>query len=237
MGHNELLFIASILVSAALVFAAWKLDKERLYSVILIFLILIAISGGKIVEFFGFATNTGNVFYASIFLATYFLIERYGKREGIRSIWIGVAGVVAFSLLLQVILALTSVGETAAVSNLYSAAFASAPRLAFASLLAYIAAQSFNVFFYTFLKKHLEVGHLRRLWLRVNVSNVFAQAIDSVVFFTIAFWGVVAPGDIWEVLLTGFVIKVGFVMLFSPLLYLNRVEEENYRGYASLTLR
>ena len=93
---NELILLLTAVVSAVFVFTAWRFGKERLYSAIIVFLILIASLGGKIVTFAGHPTNTGNIFYASVFLATYFLIERYGKREGIRSIWIGVVWVVFF---------------------------------------------------------------------------------------------------------------------------------------------
>src|SRR3989344_5086065 len=112
MAINEPILVAIAILCAAFVYAAWRFDKSRLYSLIVIFLILISLTGGKIVEFFGFATNTGNIFYASVFLATYFLIERYGRREGIRSIWIGILAVVFFSLLARLTSALTGSGAT-----------------------------------------------------------------------------------------------------------------------------
>ncbi len=237
MGTNELLLVLTALLTAGLVVAAWKLDKERLYSIVLIFLILIAIGGGKIVEFFGFATNTGNIFYAGVFLATYFLIERYGRREGFRLVWIGTTGVVAFSTLLYLTLALVSVEGTSTLSELLSGAYSAVPRLAFASLLAYIAAQSFNVYFYTYLKQRFGGGPARHLWVRINLSNILAQVVDSLIFFLVAFGGFVAPEDIWEILVTGFVLKVLFVMAFSPLLYFNRVEGEENEEYSALVLR
>ncbi|MES2995011.1 MAG: queuosine precursor transporter [Patescibacteria group bacterium] len=234
MGFNETILLILGIISPALVLAAWKFDKERLHSVILVFLILISIAGSKIVEFFGYATNTGNIFYASIFLATYFLIERYGKREGIRSLWIGVVGIVFFSMLLQLAAALISTEGTASLSNALMLAFAPASKVALASLLGYAASQSLNVYLYIRLKNRF--GH-RLLWLRANACNVLAQVVDSAIFFTVAFWAVVPPANIWEIMLVGFVIKVLYMMLVSPLLYLNRVEEDEGKEYAQLTLR
>lgn len=237
MLSNELLLIGSSLLTAAFVYFAWKVNKDRLYSLILIFLILISIGGGKIVEFFGFATNTGNVYYAGVFLATYFLIERYGRKEGIRSIGVGVVGIIFFTVLLQMIVALQSAPLTEQLSTILTTAFSSAPRLAVASLLAYIVSQTANVFLYVYLKTRFDGSPMRHLWLRVNICNVFAQFLDSAVFFMIGFWGVVSVQDIGEILVTGFIIKVLFVMVFSPLLYLNRMGLEEERGYASLTVR
>src|SRR5260370_1365033 len=114
MQFNEITLFLTALICASLVLIVWKINKERLYGLIVIFLILISTAGGKIVLFFGHETNTGNIFYASIFLATYFLVERHGKREGFRSIWVGVAGVLSFAVLLQLALMLASDPNTLA---------------------------------------------------------------------------------------------------------------------------
>lgn len=145
---NEVLLLFTAILSGTFVLTAWKLGKERLYSAIIVFLILISSVGGKIVEFFGFATNTGNIFYASVFLATYFLIERYGRREGIRSIWIGVIAVVFFSVLARITSALIGSDTTEELNTALSVAFDPLFRLTFASLAAYALSQSLNVYLY-----------------------------------------------------------------------------------------
>src|SRR3989344_8346637 len=113
MGLNELLLFVTVLLCAGFVFTTWELDRERLYGAIIIFLILITSIGGEIVVFFGHETNTGNIFYASVFLATYFLIERYGRRERMHAVWVGIIGVPVFSLLARVTSALIGSGATA----------------------------------------------------------------------------------------------------------------------------
>jgi uncharacterized integral membrane protein (TIGR00697 family) len=231
---NESLLFLSGLISVAFVLAAWRLGKERLYSAIIVFLILIAGVGGKIVDFFGFETNTGNIFYASVFLATYFLIERYGRREGTRSIWIGVIAVVFFSLLARITSVLVGSGATAELDAALVVAFDPLLRLTFASLIAYAISQTCNVYLYIYLKERMQGA---RLWLRANATNVVAQLIDSIVFFLVAFLGTVPFTNVWEVLLIGFVIKVVFMLAASPLLYLNRVEEEDGEGQAVIAIR
>ena len=231
---NEILLFLIAAVSAAFVVTAWRLGKERLYSVIIIFLILIAVAGGKIVAFFGFETNTGNIFYASVFLATYFLIERHGKREGIRSIWIGIIGVAFFSVLAILTGFLTGSQSTGEVNDALTVAFQATPRIAFASLIAYALSQALNVYIYIYLKQRFSGHHL---WARANAANVAAQVLDSVVFFIVGFWGVVALGDVMGVMLTGFVIKVVYMMLASPVLYLNRVEHEEGKDFSAVSMR
>lgn len=230
---NELLLLLTAILSTAFVLITWKLGRERLYSVIIVFLILISSVGGKIVEFFGFQTNTGNIFYASVFLATYFLIERYGKREGVRSIWIGIIAVVFFSVLARITTVLFGSASTDGLNAAISLTFAPVLRLAFASLLAYALSQSFNIYLYIYLKEQWRGA---RLWLRANISNILAQVVDSTVFFTVAFAGVVPLASVWEVLATGFVIKVVFMMLASPLLYLNTIEQEETEDVATIAI-
>lgn len=219
---NEALLFFTAIASSLFVVVAWRLGKERLYSAIIVFLILIAMVGGKTVEFFGFATNTGNIFYASVFLATYFLIERYGSREGIRSIWIGLIAVSFFSLLAYLTVSLTGTPETAELDAAFEIAFSPLARLTFAALIAYAISQTLNVYLYSYLKERLNGGYR---WLRANATNAAAQLVDSVVFFLVAFAGVVPFANVVEVLLVGFSIKVIFMMFAAPLLQLNRFEE------------
>ena len=234
MWSNELLLVLTAALSTGAVLTAWKLNRERIYSVILIFLILITIGGAKIIELFGHVTNTGNVFYAAAFLSTYFLIERYGKREGVRSIWVGVLGVGIFSVLLQIVISYVGSADTATLNDQLAAALAPAPRLAFASLAAYALSQTLNVYLYIYLKKRFNG---KRLWLRANICNVLAQILDSCIFFGVAFGGVVAPAHIGDILLTGLIIKVTYMAIASPLLYLNTIEQDDDGHYATITLQ
>ncbi len=230
---NELLLILMAVVSSVFVFASWKVSKERLYGVIIVFLILIATVGGKIVEFFGHPTNAGNIFYASVFLATYFIIERYGRQKGIYSIWIGSIAVIFFSILAYFAIILDGSYSNLSLSSDIAEALSTIPRVAFASILAYIASQNLNVYLYLVLKKRTNGKYL---WLRANISNAVAQVLDSVLFFILAFWGTVPFSSVIEILITGFVIKVVYMMLASLLLYLNRIEEEEEPLVQSITL-
>lgn len=232
---NELLLLLTAVISAAFVVVGWHLGKERLYTVIIIFLVLIAAVGGKIVTFFGYETNTGNIFYASVFLATYFLIERYGRREGIYSIGIGLVAVLFFSVLVRITIGLDGSGATALLDSALETALAPVPRLTLASLLAYALSQSLNVYLYLYLKR--ETGG-RYLWLRANICNFVAQLLDSVVFFLIAFSGLLSFADVQEVIRTGLMIKVGFMAFAAFFLYLNTKEEEkDGNGSAILTFK
>ncbi len=234
MNTNDILLILTAGLSVLYVLFSWKLGKERLYSAIIVFLILIAAVGGKIVEFFGHETNTGNIFYASIFLATYFLIERHGKRAGLRSIVIGIFGVVFFVVLARLTSELIGSPSTQELSEAAAIALNPVPRVAFASLVAYAISQTLNVYFYLYLK---EVWNTYSVWFRANCANALAQVVDSTLFFSIAFWSLVPPSNIVDLIFTGLAIKIVFMMVTAPLLTFNRVEEEEGDGSASIAVR
>lgn len=231
---NEILLILTAVFSIIFILVSWRSGKERLYSAIIIFLLLIPTVGGKIVEFMGFETNTGNIFYASVFLATYFLIERFGKKEGIRSIWIGISGVVSFLILIKITLALTGSNTTRPLNEALDTAFGPSTRVAIASLIAYVLSQNLNVYLYTTLKEKMKGA---RLWLRANIANALAQILDSAVFFIIAFWHVVPLANVFEIIVVGLVIKILYMMLAAPLIYLNTVEYEERGNYSTVTVK
>lgn len=230
---NEMLLLVTSFLCVGLVFISWKLGKEYLYCSIIIFLALIATVGGKIAVFFGHETNTGNIFYASIFLATYFIIERYGRYEGFQSIWLGVGGAMFFLTLALVTVEMTGVRATAPFNSAISVTFGASLRVALASLTAYTLSQILNVYIYVYLKREM---NRKYLWLRANITNALAQLLDSVIFFIVAFWTVVPSMNVIEIIAMSLFLKISFMMIASFLLYFNTVEAE--RGeYSQITVR
>src|SRR5262249_12651842 len=155
------------------------------------------------------------------------------RREGIYSIWIGVIGVAFFFSLVQLTVGMIGSPATATLSNALSIAYAPFSQITVASLLAYVMSQNLNVYLYTYLKKHM---HGARVWLRANISNLLAQLLDSAVFFSIAFWGVVPPENISDIMVTGFVIKVAFIAATAPLLHFNRIEQEDEKDSSTIAV-
>ncbi len=234
MHMNELLLLGQAAVSTAAVLVTWRFARDRLYGAIVIFLILIAIGGEKLISVFGHITNTGNIYYAGVFLATYFIIERLGKRQGIYSIWASVIFVAFFFAFIQFIVQFQGSPVTANFNTALDTTFEPFSRLTSASLIAFVLSQNLNVYLYIYLK---ERWNGEKLWLRANIAGLAAQILDSVVFFTIAFWGVVAPANVADIIFTGLVIKVLFIAATTPFLYLNRVESEESGGYSQISLR
>ena len=55
--------------------------------------------------------------------------------------------------------------------------------------------------------------------MRNNLSTLVSQFIDSVLFFSLAFWGVVPFGVLVNIILTGYAIKIIVALLDTPFMY------------------
>ncbi len=88
-----------------------------------------------------------------------------------------------------------------------------APRIAIASLIAYLVSQHHDVWAFHFWKK--KTGG-KFLWLRNNVSTISSQLLDSALFITIAFYGIM---PIWPLILGQRAVKIIIAAIDTPFLY------------------
>jgi len=93
---NELRYVVMALIELSIALFALKRGKAWVYVVIGANMILIGALGAKLTTLFGFTTNVGNVFYATIFFCLYLLTEHYGKQAALRGLWIGFIGAAFF---------------------------------------------------------------------------------------------------------------------------------------------
>ncbi|MBI5456878.1 queuosine precursor transporter [Candidatus Kaiserbacteria bacterium] len=217
---NEALFVAAILVNLLFIALAARFGRVGLVLAMAVNLILVSTFAPKLVTVFGFVSNVGNIFYGSLFIAANILVERYGTKAAFTAIWMSFAGNIFFVVMSQ--FALRFIGETQslATNDAISTVFASAPRTALASVVAYLLVQHFNVWLYSFVKA--KTGE-RLLWLRHISSTTTSQLLDSVIFFSIAFYAVIPNNILVEAMIVGFVLKTAIGVVGTPLLYFVRL--------------
>jgi uncharacterized integral membrane protein (TIGR00697 family) len=100
----------------------------------------------------------------------------------------------------------------------------------FASLVAYFAGEFCNSYVLAKMKIWTE-GRWR--WTRTVGSTLCGELVDTVIFSTIAFYGVVSTEHLLAVGLTQYLMKSGWEILATPLTYaivgfLKRAEREDY---------
>ena len=213
---NELLFFGEILASFLLIILAFKLfGKHGLFVWMAIAVILANLQVYKTIRIFGLVTALGNAVYASTFLVTDILTEKYNVKQAGKAVWMGFFTLIATTILMQMTLMFIPDASDILGTHL-EALFSLFPRIAFASLTAYLLAQFHDVWLFERIRKATKGKHL---WLRNNVATMLSQLIDNTVFTLIAFWGVMEPGIIWEIWLTSMILKVIIAICDTPFVY------------------
>jgi uncharacterized integral membrane protein (TIGR00697 family) len=193
-----------------------RLGKQGLVGVIVVNIILVSCFGALIIPLFGFSTNAGNVFYAAIFLAAQVMTEQYGRKAALRSVWVGFGALVLFVLMAQYTVRLVGgPGTEQFVASIHTI-FAAIPRIALASIIAYLVSQNLNVWLFSMLKKQ---SGKKQLWLRGLVSSSLGQLVDSVLFFSIAFGHTIPNKQLLQIMVVGFAVKLFVCLLGIPILY------------------
>ena len=96
----------------------------------------------------------------------------------------------------------------------FHAVFGLAPRIAFASFLAFICGSFVNA--YIMSKMKLSSGG-KNFSLRAVVSTIFGESVDSVIFFPLALWGVVPTEELPWLMLWQVILKTAYEIVVLPL--------------------
>ncbi len=218
MISNEILFFLWTLVVIGGVLAAFRSGRTALYGVIGVYIILANIFVTKQITLFGLAATGGNALYGSIFLATDLLSEYWGKREARRAVWFGWVCALGYLVASQAFLLFTPSRDDF-VDPAMRTLFSLTPRIILGSLAAYLASQTHDVWAFHFWKTRTRGRHL---WLRNNASTWVSQAIDTVIFSTVAFVGVFPGVVVVQIMITTYFLKVIVAAVDTPFIYLSR---------------
>ena len=218
---NEVIFFVTVFIYLGLLLLFYKLfGKAGLFAFSIFGTLLGNIAVCKNVDMFGIATTSGNVLYASTFLVTDILSEKYGKNEAKKAVIYSFSVMLLWLLGTQLILLFTP-NESDFVNESMKVIFGLVPRITIASLAGYIVSQSIDVFLYHLIWK--KTGNSRSfLWLRNNGSTLISQAVDTVIFVTIAFAGTYPAEIFFSILWTTYLFKAIVAILDTPFMYLSR---------------
>jgi uncharacterized integral membrane protein (TIGR00697 family) len=175
--------------------------------------------------------GAGVLFFPISYLFGDILTEVYGYARSRRVIWAGFGALIFASLMAFVVTRLApahtmSPEQIGAIELI----FGQTPRIVAASLIAFWAGEFVNSFVLAKLKVFME-GRL--LWIRTIGSTFAGEAIDSAVFYPIAFLGVWSNEQVVTVMIGNYFLKVFWEVLATPLTYLivgylKRVEHVDY---------
>jgi hypothetical protein len=219
--NNEILWLAELLVNFFLIIFAYRLfGKWGLIMWIPVSVIVANIQVIQTVQLFGTVATLGNVVYATSFLITDILSENYGKEEAKKAVWIGFFSLISMTILMNITLFYVPLAGDSFAQEAHEATntiFSLMPRIAVASLAAYVLSQHHDVWAFHFWKNKFPAN--RYLWIRNNLSTFVSQIIDSGVFVLIAFYGVFETSMLFEVFLTTYFLKFIVAAADTPFVY------------------
>ena len=206
------------------------------YSVVLALfvtsLIISNIIAVKVVSIFGLTLPAAVILFPVAYIVGDVLTEVYGYARARQSIWI------AFGCNLLAVLAIWVAGQLPADAQWRAGVFADpasagqafdailgfTPRLLLASFSAYLVGEFVNAFIMAKLK--LVTGG-RLLWTRTIGSTILGQGLDSLIFISIAFYGVLPGGVLLGAIISQWGVKTAYEALATPATYLviNRLKQ------------
>ncbi len=175
--------------------------------------------------------GAGVLFFPISYFFGDILTEVYGYKRSRRVIWAGF-GAMAFASVMSFIV--TSLPAARTMSPEQQTAvnmmFGQTWRIVLASLLAFWLGEFANSFVLAKLKIFTEG---RYLWTRTIGSTAVGEAVDSLIFYPLAFLGTWSTAQVISVMIGNYFIKVMWEVVATPLTYkvvafLKSVEHEDY---------
>jgi uncharacterized integral membrane protein (TIGR00697 family) len=218
-----LLLLWILIVSFTTIAASYYVKKyDRPDALIGLYITLVTVANivaQKVIEYdFGsisFFATSGTILFAVTYLVTDIVNEKFGLKEARRMV------LLAFSM--QVVVAIfffMVISATPAPFYLNQEAFSSilgsSLRIIGASLLAFIVCEMMDVYLFHWLKK---ITNGKRLWIRSAFSTLPTMVIDSILFVTFAFYGVL---PILPIIVGLIVVKWLVGVMDIPFMYLSR---------------
>lgn len=202
---NEALFFLQILVVVSFVFLALRAGKNALIALLAIQGVLANLFVIKQITLFGFSVTCADVFTIGAILSLNLLQEYFGEKTARFAVKISFISLLFFVLLSQIHL-LYVPSETDTTQVAFQIVLVHSVRIIFASLVTFYIVQQFDVRFFGWLKGKLPI--------RVAISLVCSQFLDTVLFSLLGLYGIV--DSVIHIMIVSFVVKCMIIFTSSP---------------------
>ncbi len=176
--------------------------------------------------------GAGVLFFPISYIFGDILTEVYGYGRDRRVVWAGFAALVFASLMSWVVLALPAASDpfNQGYQGHLMAVFGNTPRIMLASILAFWCGSFANS--YVLAKMKLFTNG-RFLWMRTIGSTMVGEAVDSGLFYVLAFYAIWPTEQVIAVALAQYVLKTSWEVVMTPVTYrvvafLKAKEHEDY---------
>ena len=167
--------------------------KTGIYVYVALAIILANIQVLKVIEFpfFPEPMALGTILFISIFLCTDILNEYFDKQSATKCIYLGISAYLFSTIIMFMTISLKPIDPSLNESWAWSYDMHQAIQTIFlpqfpiivASIFAFFISQKIDIFIFSYLKNK----NSSKLWLRNNISTIFSQFIDNMIFSLLAF--------------------------------------------------
>ncbi len=165
--------------------------------------------------FFGFHLSVGVFMFPIVFIMTDVIGEIYGKQMAKFFVLAGIISTALYLAYSLISLAAPWSVDGAWAHDAYGTIFGVSARFALASLIAYAVGEYQDVLSFFFIKSRVA----KYFWLRSTLSNLWSQLFDTVLFMTIALYGVYPNPKLFTLIISWWLFKVLMGILYTPLSY------------------
>jgi len=180
-------------------------------------LIVANLTASKIVQVWWFTFPAGTLAYCITFLCTDLYSEFFGRRETELVVLAGFVANLLMVLLVQVAIIAPIAPSQHEYQEVYASVLGPTWRIVLASMVAYLVAQSHDVWAFHFWGRLTKGKHL---WLRNNASTMISQLLDTVLFTFMAFGDVMPLSSLLSMITTLYLVKWLVAACDTPFCYL-----------------
>lgn len=184
-------------------------------SFVAVLLLSNVIGAAKLSTVAGFTFGAGILFFPISYVIGDVLTEVYGYAKARRVIWVGFAAMIFMAFMSWAVVAMPPAASWDG-QGAYESVFGQVPRIVAASIIAFWAGEFVNSYVLARMKVWTKG---KALWSRTIGSTVFGQAVDSAIFYPIAFLGVWETRDVLIVMVSNWLLKVLWEAALTPVTY------------------
>ena len=215
---NIVLGIISIIATFSIVVCMEKMfKKEGLYVWISIATIMANILVCKSIDILGLTASLGNVMFASIFLATDILSEKYDVKDSRKAVMLAIVSQIIF--ILATTLAVSYIPSKTDLSHeSMKTLFSINVRVSISSIVMFGASNMLDIYLFEKLKKKFP----KRLWLRNNISTIISNCLENYFFVFFAFVGIYDYSSILSIATTTSILEIIIAICDTPFMYISK---------------
>lgn len=215
---NILLGILGIILCFSLEVIIEKIfKKEGLYVWVSVALVIANILVAKNINVLNLQATLGNILFASTFLATDILSEKYSTKESKKAINLGIISVILFTLATQFSL-LFKPNDLDMVNDSLKNIFTFNLRISVSSIIMCYLSNMLDIIVFEKIKKKIP----NKMWVRNNIATIISNCLENYLFTLFAFIGIYDITTIFSIATATTILEIIIAICDTPFLYLSK---------------